>query len=96
MSLRIERVESNSKGAFVIHVDGERAGELTYSRAGDQLIIIDHTGVDDSHRGEGLARKLVEAAVGWARDSDTKVIPLCPYAKAKIDETPEWQDVLEN
>ncbi len=96
METRIERVEANSKGEFVIYVDGDRAGEMTYSRAGEQLVIIDHTGVDDAYRGQGLAAQLVEAGVLWARETGTKIMPLCPYAKSKIDKTPEWQDVLDS
>ena len=95
MESRIERNESNNKGEFVVYVDGKRAGEMTYSRAGEKLIIIDHTGVNDDMRGNGLAADLVEAGVKWARETGTRVIPLCPYAKAKIEKTPDWQDVLD-
>jgi predicted GNAT family acetyltransferase len=95
METRIERVESQGKGAFIIYVAEQKAGEMTYSRASDELVIIDHTGVDDDFRGMGLAKKLVEAGVLWARETQTRLMPLCPYAKAAIDKTPEWQDVVD-
>jgi uncharacterized protein len=35
--------------------EGTEAGELTFTREGDDVIIIDHTGVEPAHRGQGLA-----------------------------------------
>ena len=56
--------------------------------------IIDHTDVDDSLRGEGVGRQLLNALVDWARSTGTKVLPLCPFAKAQFDKDPAIQDVL--
>ena len=46
---QIEREEGASKGRYVIR-DGDHEAEMTYSRAGERLIIIDHTGVPDAFR----------------------------------------------
>lgn len=40
--IRIEREEGPTKGRYVIRLDGHEA-EMTYSRAGETMIIIDHT-----------------------------------------------------
>ncbi|CAN0588042.1 unnamed protein product [Ectocarpus sp. 12 AP-2014] len=42
----------------------------------------------------GVGVKLVERAVTDARTSGTKIMPLCPFAKAQIQRHKEWQDVL--
>ena len=69
--------------------------EMTFSADADgKLVIIDHTEVSESLRGQGAARKLVEAAVGWARESRIKLIPLCPFAKAVFDHEQAFHDVL--
>ncbi|MGV2927013.1 GNAT family N-acetyltransferase [Macrococcus capreoli] len=68
-------------------------GQLTYVENGDQLII-DHTEVIDELRGEGAGKQLVEAAVKYARANNKKILPICPFVKKVIDETPEFQDVL--
>ena len=39
-------------------------------------------------------KKLVEAAVQWARAEDAKFIPLCPFAKSVFDKTPDYADML--
>ncbi|HCZ37624.1 MAG TPA: GNAT family N-acetyltransferase [Cytophagales bacterium] len=90
----IKQIEHGSKGAFLIEIDGERLGEMTYSKAGDTLIIIDHTEVSDKLRGQSAGKKLVLAAVEYARKHNIKIIPLCPFAKATFDRMPEIHDVL--
>lgn len=88
----IEREEGPSKGRYVIRIDGQEA-ELIYSRAGDRLII-EHTGVPDALRGRRLGEALVLRAVEDARREGLQILPLCPYAKGRIERHPEWQDVL--
>lgn len=81
------------KGAFVMDRDGARLAEMTYSMAGTRAII-DHTTVEDALRGTGAGRKLVEAAVQWARAEKLQILPLCPFAKSVFDKTPAYADVL--
>jgi predicted GNAT family acetyltransferase len=85
--------ERGHRGAFVIDAQGKRLAELTYTVAGSR-VILDHTSVDDSLRGQGAGRQLVEKAVAWARAEKRKLMPLCPYAKSVFDKTPEYRDVL--
>ena len=77
-----------------MYYDGGKAGLMTYSWAGDDKFIIDHTEVDEEYGGKGLGKDLVKAGVAYAREKNVKVIPLCPFAKKVIAKTPEFQDVL--
>lgn len=92
--MNVERIEHGSKGAFIIKVNNERLAEMTYSKAGDKLIIIDHTEVSDALRGKGAGKQLVSAAVEYARKNQIKILPLCPFAKSVFDKSPEFNDVL--
>lgn len=92
--MKIERIEHGSKGAFIIKENGERLAEMTYSKAGDNLIIIDHTEVSDKLRGQGAGKKLVIEAVEYARANNIKILPLCPFAKSVFERTPDFHDVL--
>lgn len=92
--MEIKQIENDSKGAFLIEEGSERLGEMTYSKAGDNMIIIDHTEVSDKLRGQGAGKKLVLAAVEYARKNRIKILPLCSFAKATFDRTPEIHDVL--
>ena len=94
MQYTVEHEEAASKGAFYIDKAGQRVAEMTYSRTNATMIIIDHTDVDDSLRGEGVGRQLLDALVAWARSTGTKVLPLCPFAKSQFDKDPAIRDVL--
>lgn len=94
MSINI-RLEANEKnGAFHLEEDGTEKGLMTFVWAGSDKIIIDHTEVDSSSGGKGFGKMLVEAAVNTAREKGIKIIPLCPFAKKRIEKTPEFQDIL--
>lgn len=92
--MEVKREEQENKGAFFIEVNGERMAEMTYSKAGDKMIIIDHTEVNDTLRGKGAGKEMVEAAVNFARESKIKIMPLCPFASSVFKKTPEFKDVL--
>jgi uncharacterized protein len=91
----IQHQIGESKGAFFVEKEGNRAAEMTYSKAGDQLLIIDHTEVSDTLRGTGAGKQMVMAAVSFARENHKKILPLCPFAKSVFDKTPEIRDVLQ-
>lgn len=93
MSEEVKREDGVSKGRYRIVVDGAEA-EMTYSRAGQKLIIIDHTEVSAALRGRNVGERLVRQAVEDARREGVTIIPLCPFAKAQIERHAEWQDVL--
>jgi uncharacterized protein len=86
--VNVEHVQSGHKGAFVHTRDGKKLGELTYSRAGTTQVIADHTWVDDSLRGQGVAGHLLDALVAWARADHLTIVPLCPYVKAQFEKNP--------
>lgn len=90
----IKQEDNGKKGRFVIYEDEELAGEMTYTWAGKDKFIIDHTGVDDKFSGKGFAKDLVMAGVDFARKNEVKIIPLCPYAKGRFDRDETIRDVL--
>src|SRR4051812_32207861 len=93
--IMIEHEEDDGRGAFFVEREGIRLGEMTYSRTGEQLIIVDHTQVDEQLRGLGVARRLLDALVAWARTTKTRVAATCPYAKAQFEKDATIQDVYE-
>ncbi len=86
--------ETGGKGRYVYRADGAEA-EMTFSRAGERLVIIDHTGVPGAFRGQGIAAALVARAVADFRAKGLKVMPLCSFAAAQFRRHPDWADVLE-
>ena len=90
----IRREESSSGGRYVLSAGGAEA-EMTFSKAGAALLIIDHTGVPDVFRGQGVGAALVLRGVEDARKAGKRILPLCPFAAAQFRRHPEWADVLE-
>ena len=82
--------EENNKGKAYL---SDKA-EMTYSRAGDRLLIIDHTWVSDELRGRGVGKMLLNRLVNYAREKQMKILPLCPFAKSVFNKEDELSDVL--
>lgn len=93
--MEIELIENPKGGDFVIQENGNRLAEMSYTNAGDDKIIIAHTFVEDSLRGEHIGKDLVKASVEFARQKGIKILPLCPFAKAVFDKHSEYEDVLD-
>jgi predicted GNAT family acetyltransferase len=93
--LQIRQEESEGRGAFVIDAGGKRLALQSYRRVDGNHVVIDHTQVDDSLRGRGVARRLLDASVAWARTTGTRIAATCPYAKAQFEKDPSIRDVLE-
>lgn len=91
--MNIERQDDGKKGAFVVQENETQAGLMTYTWAGKNKFIIDHTEVNPDFGGQGVGKKMVMAAVEFARENNLKIIPLCPFAKSVFDKVEEIGDV---
>ena len=92
--MNIQQQDDGKRGAFFVEEEGKRLAEMAYVWAGTERFIVEHTEVDESLEGKGVGKQLVHQAVEFARTKGVKLIPLCPFTKAVIDKTPDFQDVL--
>lgn len=92
--MEIQQINDTRRGYFEAVEDEKQAGKMTYTWAGDSKFIIDHTEVNEEFNGKGVGKKLVMAAVEYARTNNLKIIPLCPFAKSVFDKVEEIRDVL--
>lgn len=92
--MEIKISDDGKHGKFYIEVEGQEQAQMTFTWAGTDRIIIDHTEVGDALRGKGAGKQLVIKAVEFARNKNTKIIPLCPFAKSVFDKVEEIRDVL--
>ena len=91
----IKQKQESSKGSFYVEENEIILAEMTYSIAGDSLMIIDHTKVSDELRGKNVGYHLVHTAVEYARANYIKILPLCTFAKSVFDKKgAEFADVL--
>ena len=94
--MEIQNSDDGKRGAFFIDADGKRAAEMTYVHAGEKIIIIDHTEVDDSLRGKHIGDELLKAAVTLARDKGLVIRATCPFALARLRRSTEFSDVFQD
>lgn len=92
----IKLEETGSKGRYSVSAPDGTEAEMTFSKLGEDAIIIDHTLVPDAFRGQGIGLKLVQRGVDDARAAGKKIIPLCPFAAVQFKRHPEWADVLKS
>ena len=91
----IRHLRDGLRGAFAYFVDGHQLAEMVYVMYAAKRMVIEHTEVDESLKGQNIGKKLLESLVQYVREKGIKVVPYCPFAKAMLDKTIEWQDVVE-
>ncbi|KAA0957173.1 N-acetyltransferase [Planococcus sp. ANT_H30] len=78
--------------AYRLEVEGVMKAEIAWTKLAD-VMVIEHTFVDESMRNKGLAKKLLDQAVNFARKNNFKVEPVCSYAVTAFDRYKEYDDV---
>lgn len=92
--MEIIQENNDKKGAFKAVENNIEAGLMTYSWAGKNKFIIDHTEVNPDFAGKNIGKQLVMKAVEFARENNLKIMPLCPFAKSVFNRVAEIRDVL--
>ena len=88
-------IKQSDKSFYIGDSEKELLAEMTFVYAGEDIIIIDHTSVSDVLRGQNIGKQLLEKLIGFAREKNKKVIPLCPFAKNEMMRNKEeYADIL--
>lgn len=70
--------------------EGKMECEILFEEMNDgQVLVITHTFVDPSLRGQGIARQLVQAVIDKAKKEGKMILPLCPYALKVFENEPD-------
>ncbi len=81
--MQFQHQDNGQQGEFFAQdAHAKRIAEISYLWSGDHKIIANHTWVDDSLRGQGTARLLLDALVQFAREKKLKIVPTCSYVEA--------------
>ena len=68
--------------------------EATFPEFAPGVVNIDHTFVDETLRGQGVAAQMMERIACSLRETGRKAIPTCSYAKKWFGQHSEYADVL--
>lgn len=92
--MKIEHLNEADNKMFYVGEATKPDAETVYSMR-NKTMVIEHTVVRNSMRGQHVGEALIEAAVDYARTHHLKIKPLCSYAASLFHKKPEWNDVLE-
>jgi len=78
---------------FVARTAGLEA-VLEYDTLNARLLDYHHTFVPPALRGGGIASRVTEYALTYARDNGIKVRPTCPFVARYIERHPEFKPLI--
>lgn len=81
-------------GRYELVVDGEVAGFADYREQGNGDVVLPHTVIDSSRRGQGLGAVLVRGALDDLRSQGKKIVPACWYVAEFVDGHPDYADLI--
>lgn len=92
---RIEVFDDPEDHAYVITVDGERAGKAVYHIRGGRYFFV-HTEVDPDFEGKRLGSQLVQFALEDVKAKEGSVVPICPFVRGYIKRHSEYDELIDH
>ncbi|NWG06553.1 MAG: N-acetyltransferase [Chloroflexi bacterium] len=89
----LEIIHNEAENRFEVWIDGYLS-KLDYIRDGRNFVIT-HVGVYPKLRGQGLAGRITQAGLEYAKANKLRVIPMCSYVAAYIRRNPQYVDLMK-
>jgi predicted GNAT family acetyltransferase len=96
MQIDIETLEvthNENENRFEVWIDGHLS-KLDYIQDGKNFVIT-HVGVHPEFRGQGIAGRITQVGLDYAKAKSLRVIPMCSYAAAYIRRHSEYADLTK-
>jgi len=90
---KLEVTQNPAENRFETRINGQLA-KLDYIERSD-TIVMTHVGVPYEFRGHGVAGKITQAGLEYAKQKSLRVIPMCSYVAAYIRRHPEYQELTK-
>ena len=91
MDFEIKQDADKNKFAVI----GGKEAHLDYEIIGDEVIEFPYTYVPPTLRGKGVAGKILEFGLKYAREKNLSVIPSCSYVESYISKNKQYKDLLK-
>jgi uncharacterized protein len=88
---KLEVTHNEADHTFEVWIDGYLS-KLDYIQDKNNFVIT-HVGVHPQLRGQGVAGKIVEVGLEYAKQNSLRVIPMCSYAAAFIRRHPQYMEL---
>jgi len=89
----LEVTHNEAERRFETRLDGYLS-KLNYIQDGKNFVIT-HVGVDPALRGQGVAGRIVQVSLEYAKEHGLRVVPMCSYAAAYIRRHPEYAELTK-
>jgi uncharacterized protein len=86
-------VHNEAEDQFETWIDGQLS-KLDYM-LDRNTIVMTHVGVHPEHRGQGVAGKLTQVALEYAKEKSLRVIPMCPYVATYIRRNRQYEELTK-
>ena len=91
----MQHTDNGQKGEFFkADASGKRMAEISYIWRDDSTIDANHTWVDDSLQGQGVARQLLDTLVEFARKKKVKIVPTFSYVDVMFRREKSVTDIV--
>ena len=90
----MEEVKIEFKGNKSVALLGNNEIGVCEFKDSDEGWVIFHTEVNPNYKGQGIAKRLLDAIVNEARNKKIKIIPECSYAKKVMNRNNDYKDVI--
>ena len=87
-------VHNPERSRYELVIGGDVVGRAAYRREGD-VLVMDHTVVDQDRREKGLGSTLARGALDDVRANGWRVVPQCPFIAAFIGDHLEYADLVD-
>lgn len=74
---------------------GDLLAEITFPNIDETTVDVNHTFVDSSLRGQGIAGKLMQELVSDLEANSLKAVPTCSYAQGWFEKHPEYAHLVK-
>jgi len=88
----LEVTHNKAENRFEVWIEGSLS-KLDYIQDGKNFVIT-HVGVYPDLRGQGVAGRIVQVSLEYAKEKSLRVIPMCSYAAAYMRRHPEYAQLM--
>jgi len=97
MEMKLEEIEvihNSQENRFEAWIDGQLS-KLDYHEDGN-TIVMTHVGVPYEQRGNGVAGRITQVGLEYAKEKSLRVIPMCSYVAAYIRRHPQYAELTKH
>lgn len=91
---KLEITHNPAENRFEAWIDGQLS-KLDYTEDGDTIVMM-HVGVPYEYRGHGVAGKITQVGLEYAKAKNLRVIPMCSYVSAYIRRNPQYVELTRH